>query len=584
MSNNVEILFATLVAMQKTQAKIESGEFAETGHLEKGLVSLQEKYDTIHKGLDEDIQKRLTFMNLDGDANTRDLLRSFELAKGEMPEFHEEAVIEQILKEQGHSLDDLEKGRVNIANLQPVRREIRTRDGRVYYKTVYVKKEEMSPTSNRGRRFLAQHEYENSMRVGDKIKAHFLGWSSGTEYMSDKLEIKKIDKTNGFIIAKFTENHKAVKVGGGMGTYEYGPSASHAQGREIKIPLTASKDWSEKMSFMKYEKPAPVGPVKVTSIDQISVGDKVKTKIGGSLQEVEITYIHPRGQFAKVKDSEGNVTRKSLSKLMIAPPKNPADRLLSDKKVAKLRRDGVSINISANPSSSDLAKMQKFNEKFPGYDLDEWATETREVIKQTLGARAAESTSISVSINTDGTFSLSVSNNSPRLQMDRRFSESRGKTGVYHALFKVAPDKQGTGIGKKLFQALYRQYRESGINEISVSANIDVGGYAWGRYGFTCDKSTAESLARRFTAGKTNSKVRGYAITTRDRITAQERLREFYRENPSDARFPVNLLSSIGPDNKAGKVALLGTSWGGKIDLTNQEQRTYFENYIGMAR
>ena len=589
MKDRVEILFATLVAMQRTENKIAvaTGGVEETDHLTKGLVSLQGKYDTIFDSLDEDTKAHVNLVNLDGDANTLDLMRSFDLTKGEMPEFIEDEVIRKAIKSEGHDYDDIIKGRLNTANLTPVRREVRTADGRVYLKTVWVKKEEMSQATQRGRKFLAQHELEKTMRPGDKIKARFLGWSSGQEYLSDKLEIKSIDKAKGYIVAKFTEDAYAVKVGGGMGTYKYGPSASHAQGKEIKIPLTTSKEWNEKTSFEA--KPIPAGPRTINNITEISVGDKVLTKDGGETKEVEVKYIHPNGDFIKVRTSDGRDLRRTLNKIKLpgGSAETKEGKRLSDKIIKKLRRDGVSINLGENPTPSDVRKMEAFNSLFPGYDLDEWVADTKKVVNETISTSAADNTNFIISINDDGTFGITVRKDSGAggsFKMNRTFSKMpNGRTSVYHALFTMSTNLQGSGLGKKMFKALYKQYRNSNIAQIKVSANIDVGGYAWGQYGFTANKSTAEEMARRFTAGKRSPKVPGYQISSTDRITAQERMRDFYRENPATTRFPMHLLCTIGPNHKAGKIAMLGTSWGGEIDLTNPEQKAHFENYIGMS-
>lgn len=590
MNGRVEILFATLVAMQRTENKIAEavGEIEEVDHLTKGLASLQEKYDTIFDSLDEETQSHINLVNLDGDANTRDLMRSFDLTKGEMPEFIEDEVIRKAIESEGYDYDDIIKGRINTANLTPVRREIRTADGRTYLKTVWVKKEEMSTASHRGRKFLAQHELEKTMRVGDKIKARFLGWSSGTEYLSDKLEIKSINKAKGYIVAKFTEDAFAVKVGGGMGTYKYGPSAGHAQGKEIRIPLTSSKDWNEKTSFEP--KPVPAGPRTINNITEVSVGDKVLTKIDGDVKEVTVKYIHPNGDFIKVRTADGRDLRRTLNKIKLpgGPAETKEDKRLSDKIIKKLKRDGVSINLGENPTPADIRKIEAFNTLFPGYDLDEWVADTKKVVQEAIGVSAVSDTSFNIQINDDGTFGITVRKDSGRggeFKMTRSFSKmSNGKTSVYHALFTMSPSLQSSGLGKKMFKALYKQYRNSHIAQIKVSANIDVGGYAWGQYGFTASKSDAESMARRFTAGKRNSKVPGYQISSIDRITAQERLRDFYREpENANARFPMHLLCTIGPNHKAGKIAMLGTSWRGEIDLTNPEQKAHFENYIGMS-
>jgi len=121
-----------------------------------------------------------------------------------------------------------------------------------------------------------------------------------------------------------------------------------------------------------------------------------------------------------------------------------------------------------------------------------------------------------------------------------------------------------------------------GIKKISVSANINVGGYAWGRYGFTAGNAQAERYVRSFEQNVGREKA-GYTITREDAQTARRVYEDWTNANGSDARFPMNLLCCIGTNNKAGKGILLNTSWSGELNLTNTRQRTHFENYIGFS-
>ena len=43
---------------------------------------------------------------------------------------------------------------------------------------------------------------------------------------------------------------------------------------------------------------------------------------------------------------------------------------------------------------------------------------------------------------------------------------------------------QGKGLTKKLLKELYSRYQRIGARYLTVDANIDIGGYAWAKYGF----------------------------------------------------------------------------------------------------
>jgi GNAT superfamily N-acetyltransferase len=55
---------------------------------------------------------------------------------------------------------------------------------------------------------------------------------------------------------------------------------------------------------------------------------------------------------------------------------------------------------------------------------------------------------------------------------------------AYSAYFVLKKGERGAGIGKKLLAANVAMYQKMGIDMVKVSANIDVGGYAWAKYGY----------------------------------------------------------------------------------------------------
>jgi hypothetical protein len=55
---------------------------------------------------------------------------------------------------------------------------------------------------------------------------------------------------------------------------------------------------------------------------------------------------------------------------------------------------------------------------------------------------------------------------------------------AYSAYFVMKRSERGGGAGKKLLAANVAMYQKLGFDKVKVSANIDVGGYAWARYGY----------------------------------------------------------------------------------------------------
>ena len=76
--------------------------------------------------------------------------------------------------------------------------------------------------------------------------------------------------------------------------------------------------------------------------------------------------------------------------------------------------------------------------------------------------------------------------------LTRYFFEDEGKIICEHEYFELDKKLQGKGLSKKLFNSLYTQYQNVGVQKLEVHANIDVGGYTWARYGFSAmDKKQA---------------------------------------------------------------------------------------------
>lgn len=138
-----------------------------------------------------------------------------------------------------------------------------------------------------------------------------------------------------------------------------------------------------------------------------------------------------------------------------------------------------------------------------------------------------------------------------------------GKSVVEHDLFLLPNNLQGGGLSKKVFQALYEQYQQGGIEQIRVHANIDVGGYAWARYGFGFrDQADRRMIYSRAVQKLTASEMAGF--------------KPFWEAIKDEAVFPMQAVAK----SPWGKKILLGSDWYGLIELTDPLQRKLFEDYL----
>lgn len=156
--------------------------------------------------------------------------------------------------------------------------------------------------------------------------------------------------------------------------------------------------------------------------------------------------------------------------------------------------------------------------------------------------------------------------NKEAFQIMRTFSKKGNKRIVEHDLLTIPDSMQGNGMSKDVFKSLYKQYKKGGIEEIRVHANINVGGYTWGKYGFQLEKWDAENLI----------KDRSLQLTSVESKDAMNTFKKWGNENPGKDMFPMRLLA----DKSYGKKMLLGSNWYGQIDLTDLAQKKTFEDYL----
>jgi hypothetical protein len=153
--------------------------------------------------------------------------------------------------------------------------------------------------------------------------------------------------------------------------------------------------------------------------------------------------------------------------------------------------------------------------------------------------------------------------------MDRRFYITEGI--VEHARFVVEEWAQAKGLGKKILKNSVRLYEELGLKKVRLEANIDIGGYAWARYGMVPNYQSwvmlrEDALARLEGAS-------GPAVDQLRKILERDDPKAIWDLADSDAR--------VYGDERFGKKFLMGRSWVGELDLSDRESMERFWNYVG---
>jgi GNAT superfamily N-acetyltransferase len=147
-----------------------------------------------------------------------------------------------------------------------------------------------------------------------------------------------------------------------------------------------------------------------------------------------------------------------------------------------------------------------------------------------------------------------------------------------HRSFGLRRSEQGSGIGKRILAANVDYYRKHGGKEVNLYANIDVGGYAWAKYGFVSTRGSWDRLRDDIAWKAVNLAESGklpkhiYEAISNILETGPKAIWKV-----ADITYPVD-------GQPLGKALLLGTGWDGKLDLTDPAAMERFNAYVGKGK
>lgn len=147
-----------------------------------------------------------------------------------------------------------------------------------------------------------------------------------------------------------------------------------------------------------------------------------------------------------------------------------------------------------------------------------------------------------------------------------RTIEDQGRE-VHNSWFSLDPDHQGKGIASKIGPALEDLYRRSGVERISLHANVDVGGYTWAKKGFGWHPKQSDSSTRSM-LNRAEEIVRD-ADGDSPHLATIDGWREAVRTNRGDrSKWPLPYDIAMlgwtpGATSWPGKEAMLKSSWRG---------------------
>lgn len=198
---------------------------------------------------------------------------------------------------------------------------------------------------------------------------------------------------------------------------------------------------------------------------------------------------------------------------------------------------------------------------------------------------------VDVVIHGEGAFTFKGFDSSGVKSFDcsRLFSyEDKEKLFIHHALFRIDPQYQNANIAKRVMLSSVGLYDNIGVNRIAMQANIDVGGYAWARYGFSPTSDSWNDLKVHISSkleliddGRILPLIDGDISYTSDVTSIRQKI--VNSDNPKDiwaiAAMPSRVLVD-GTETTLGKAMLIGSMWKGDLDMADHEAYARLLAYI----
>lgn len=169
--------------------------------------------------------------------------------------------------------------------------------------------------------------------------------------------------------------------------------------------------------------------------------------------------------------------------------------------------------------------------------------------------------------NTDGT----------RIGTITRSFNPESKT-AYHGYLRVDEGVRRTGLVPTMLKNQIDLYQKLGIEKVKLSANIDVGAYAWAKYGWLPSAMEWGMLRSRFEA-QLNA---GYVALDPTSNWGRHQLLDILHNPDPRAIWDLSDINHLDTRSgeKIGKALLLHKSWGGTLDLKDEATVRRFYDYV----
>jgi hypothetical protein len=172
-------------------------------------------------------------------------------------------------------------------------------------------------------------------------------------------------------------------------------------------------------------------------------------------------------------------------------------------------------------------------------------------------------------------------------RITRTFMRDGDDLVANHDGFVINGEGKGEGIGKRVLKAQFDEYERMGVARVKVHANIDVGGYAWARFGFVPTQRSWNELRASMKAWVNSDTVlsddfgneyQPLKIPQRQRKALTKIL-----DNP-DPKGIWKIADARHRNRNLGKEILMERDWEGEIRPTDADAMARFNHYVGRSK
>lgn len=153
-----------------------------------------------------------------------------------------------------------------------------------------------------------------------------------------------------------------------------------------------------------------------------------------------------------------------------------------------------------------------------------------------------------------------------------------GELVAHHAAFMKGEGAQRADYGKDVLRSHVKAWQDLGVSRIETSANINVGAYAWAKYGFTA--RDPQAFHDDITQALRDLRIKG--VVSLEESDAVKSIM-----SPDDPTAPWRVADATYQGKKLGKTVLIGATadedfaWAAELRFDDQQAMDRFWGYVG---